>query len=562
MPPTRRLPPALASAAPPRVVRGSPSDAASVPAALTTSNAPADVPPAGDDRFSGAGSAAPGFGSAIDAVPLTGSDRAAATANVPGLARQGQINPVEADLYAPILQAAQGADWQGCGIDPLRYVEDRLDRDGVLQPLLLDDRTKIVLHRRALTAGQAPGLDPQNAELVSGKGARDYPGRVYRSLDNDTLHVVGIPGEDWFVQTLHMLAVAGVRSEKIQVEGTPDVAGLASRDLDETLTAHQFDGVVVGTLGALTQAVERSLRLEMQPIHEQKCLENMRTHLQERVANARPDKKDRWEQRAQRLDTICAAPGENATKLLAIAEDPELRSCLAEHLRAVKDGAPSAELPMRTKNGKAKVFSHRILETGGKKHLLLHIGGAHGDLAHAAVRRVLEKQSELKRVAFYGTCGSFHGDRLPPDTFVKPSGKIASTGAGRKAVQIENHADLPGAVPVRHTNVSTLLEEHQQGLKKLEEMGETVDIEGYHVARAVSEFVEKGRDIDFRMLLRVSDVANDASLGAHRDDRAGTSDYDGRRDTEEEIAFALGLIEKQHVPNRTNASHADGVNLK
>ena len=559
MPPMRRLPPNVRT---PLTAGGAPSVAtnADPPATVDGQVANTSFPkPTSGDEFSNVDAGLPpALHVSAPSAGTSGND-VAPVVRVPGLARQGQTIPVDKNLYDAILHQAENADWQGCGIEPHRYVEDRLDPKGVIEPLLQNDQTKIVLHRRALTAGQAPGLDPQDADLVSGKGARDYPGRVYRNRENNALHLVGIPGEDWFIQTLHMLATVGVRPEKIEVEGVPDVAALAARDLDATLDAHEFDGVVVGTLGALTQAVERSLRVQMQTAHEAKCLANMQAHLDDRAANARPDKRDRWAQRAQRLASLLDAQPDNQSRLAAIAADPELKSSLAEHLRDVKDGAPAADLPMRTQNGKAKVFSHRIVETEGKKHLLLHIGGAHGDLAHAAVQRVLEKQKNLKSVAFYGTCGSFHGDRLPPDTFVKPMGQIHSNGSGREAVALTNQADLPGALPVKHTNVSTLLEEHRAGLQKLKSMGETVDIEGYHVARAVSEFTTKGRDIDFRMLLRVSDVANDDQLGAHRADRASTSDYDGRRETEEEIAFALGLVEKQAVSPRPDTVNINGA---
>lgn len=558
MPPTRRIPPSATTPLPSRSTRPSPSPADSPAADAPVAGAGAATTVSGDG-FSNSGSGARNtFDPSPQGAAVPDATDAVPAPRVPGLARQGQTLSVDRALYDGIFQEAQNADWQGCGIEPLRYVEDRLDRKGVIEPLLQDDKCKIILHRRALSAGQAPGLDPQEAILVSGKGARDYPGRVYQNRENNTLHLVGIPGEDWFIQTLHMLATMGVAPEKIQVEGVPDVAALAARDLDATLNAHEFDSVVVGTLGALTQAVERSLRVQMQPAHEAKCLARMQAHLQDRAANARPDKRDRWAQRAQRLESLIAAHPDNDARLAAIAADPELKSSLAEHLRDVKDGAPVADLPMRTKNGKAKVFSHRIVETEGKKNLLLHIGGAHGDLAYAAMQRVLQKQNNLKTVAFYGTCGSFHGDRLGPDTFVKPTGQIHSTGSGREAVSLTNQADLPGALPVKHTNVSTLLEEHRAGLKKLKSMGETVDIEGYHVARAVSEFTETGRDLDFRMLLRVSDVANDDQLGAHRADRAGTSDYDGRRDTEEEIAFALGLLEKPKASSSLGVASVDG----
>lgn len=496
------------------------------------------------DAFASASDSGAATRAAADAAPL----RPAGPSKPAQLALHELPAALDAQLAGPIWQEAQAADWRGCGIDPQRYVEDRMDRGALLEPLRLDPDARIVLHRRALSVGQAPGVHPQKVELVSGENARDYPGRVYRERGGATFHLVGIPGEEWFLQTLHMLAVAGVPPEKVLVEGVPDTAGLAARELDHTLRHHTFDHVVVGTLGALTQAVERALRAEAQPAHAQRCLARMQAHLEERSASARPDRKDRWEARAAALAAIVAggdATGAGVDAIVAAIEaEPDLKACLAEHLRDLRAGAPAEELPMKASNGKAKVFSHRILEVGGKKHLLLHIGGAHGDLAYAALREVLAQQPALRRVSFYGTCGSFDGTRLPPDTFVRPSGSLRSSVGGRPEVTLENRVQLPGAKEVRHTHVATLLEEHRAGLQTLATRGETVDIEGYHVARAVAEPQAAGRDIDFRMLLRVSDVATDAHLGAHRLDRADTSDYDGRRDTEEEVAYALGFLER------------------
>ncbi|MHC4392074.1 MAG: hypothetical protein ACYS22_12260, partial [Planctomycetota bacterium] len=101
-------------------------------------------------------------------------------------------------------------------------------------------------------------------------------------------------------------------------------------------------------------------------------------------------------------------------------------------------------------------------------------------------------------------------------------------------------ASLEGAVEVAHSNVSTLLREHHAGIERMRALpADTVDIESYHVARAVAE---AGRPVELRTILRVSDVASSSHLGAHRADRAGTSDYDARRAGEEKVVIALGLV--------------------
>ncbi|MFZ9886708.1 MAG: hypothetical protein ACO3JL_04315 [Myxococcota bacterium] len=458
--------------------------------------------------------------------------------------RTGTVGlPIDADRYGAIVDELQQADWRRCGIDPWRYTADRLDEELVLRPLREQPDARVVLHRRAMTVGQAPGVDPQRLELLTKEEGRDYPGRVYRERGTNTLHVVGIPGEDWFTQTLFMLATAEVPQERIFVEGTPDADGLAARELDRTLAAYDFDSVVVGVAGALTRAVERELRVRDQGAHTARCLDAMGAHLEERVASARADRRERWEGRQHCFQEIVAASASPDEAISRIESEPELRSALAEQLRAVRDGAAAADLPMTSKNGKAEHLTHRILQVDGETHLLLHIGGAHGDLAHAALKRVLDKEPTLRRVGFFGTCGSFDGDRLPPDTVVRPEGQVLALDPSRPAVFLENAVRFDDAKAVKHTNVSTLLQEHQAGLMRLEATGDTVDIEGYHVARAVAEARQGGREIELRMLLRVSDVADDPSLGAHRVDRAATSDYDGRRDAEQDVVIALGLVD-------------------
>lgn len=453
--------------------------------------------------------------------------------------------PVDVALYGPIRDEQAQADWRGAGLDPLRYVEDRLARSLFLDVLASDPAATVVIHAGARTFGDVAGVDPQalvRADL--GDDARDFPARVARAPDG-TFHIVGIVGEDWTLQLLHMLAVAGVEASRIAVARVREPAAVVAADLDDTLARHRFDSVVVGTVGELTRAVERVLRARDLPRHIDAVIAEMAARLDAQVQGARPDRRARWEDRRQRLEDHRARHPDPRQCLAAVEQDPVVGPALADLVRKAKEGAPPAALPLRSENGRAKVIGHRVLEVDGRKHLLLHVGGAHGDLAGLAVAHALAAQPQLGVVGFYGTCGSLDS-RLRPDAFLRPVGAIASLESGRGAVVVDNRVQLAGAVDVAHTNVSTLLREHRQGLRSLQALGRSVDVESFHVARAVRE---AGRPVELRALLRVSDVATDPGLGAHRADRAGTSDYDARRDTEEAVVIALGLVDGPSGPS-------------
>ena len=139
---------------------------------------------------------------------------------------------------------------------------------------------------------------------------------------------------------------------------------------------------------------------------------------------------------------------------------------IGEKIRATEDGPPSRELPWRMETRNARVLAHRIVEVESKKHLIIHIGGAHGDMAYQAVRYVLANEPAFARVNMYGSAGSF-SERISPDTFVILSGAIRSAESDRAPVPISNRARLDGAIEVSHSNVSTLLREHRAGLARL-----------------------------------------------------------------------------------------------
>ncbi|RME72470.1 MAG: hypothetical protein D6776_08735, partial [Planctomycetota bacterium] len=459
----------------------------------------------------------------------------------PTAADPAAARPVDPALYGSILEEMRTARWDGLGIDPDRYVRDRLSYDELIRPLLENPDARIVLHRQSRRIGEVRSVDGSHSRLVSPRRPKDYPGRAYYNHDDGRFHLVGIVGEDWFRQTLYMLAHAGVRPEQILVEETFEPERIVANALDATLAEHTFDSVTIGTMGELTRAVERVLRARVQPEHIRATIGRMETFLAERARSARSDRRPRWQARLDWLRTLLAETGPDpAARLRAIENDPMLAGPLAEWIRVAERGAPVRELPMRVETVRDRSLPHRILEVDGKKHLLIHIGGAHGDMAYHVVRHLLEKQPGLRNVNVYGSAGSLT-DTIPPDTLVLPSVAIGSIEPGRAPVALDNAAQLEGAVTTRHANVSTLLREHKGGLEELIGLpAGTVDIESYHVARAVAQ---SPHPVAFRAILRVSDVATSAQLGAHREDREATSDYDARRRGEERVVVALGLVD-------------------
>lgn len=506
--------------------------------------APSAVPPLDEDAATGCASASAPTVAGSPAVVRGGAPvRPVIHAAPPEEALPaGARAPVPEAVYGPIFAEIAGAEWEGCGIDPERYVADRLDMEHFIGPLLADPDAKVVLHRDALKIGQVGSIDGSRTFNVAHPRAKDYPGRVYYAREDGCYHLVGIPGEDWVRQSLFMLAVAGVPRDKIELEGVSRAPELIAADLDEVLSGHDFDSVTIGTMGELTRAVERVLRRRGLPAHTAKVIGQMEAHLEERVRTSRPDKQPRWEARLGRLRELRAAGGPALEQLARIEDDPVLRGPLGELIREAKDGPPRDELPMRYRTRGGDLLAHRVLEVDGRKHLLIHIGGAHGDLAHATIRHILEREPALGQVNVYGSAGSFRED-IPPDTFLLPQ-TFRSHEEGRPELAATNGAALEGAVEVTHTNVSTLLREHRGGLARMSEGTDTVDMESYHVARAVSE---AGRPVALNAILRVSDVATSAELGAHREDRDETSDYDARREGEERVVVALGLVRAEEL---------------
>lgn len=477
-------------------------------------------------------------------VPSTAADFARASADVgsvvnsPLFARSAEPpKPVDPALYQSILDEAQSADWRDCGIDPKRYIEERISTDKVLDPLRADPDKKIVLHRGALKLSQAGFVDSSRCQPMFHESPRDYPGAVYWQPQDHNFHMIGIVGEDWYRQTLHMLAIEGIPQSQILVEGSDRIDQILAKELGPTLDANNFDSVTVGTIGELTQGLERVLADRGRPAYAVKVFGQMQALLDQQIAKAKPDKLPRWQERKARLDQIAARTGDATERMKLIQADPVLTGPFGELLKAYRDGPPFNELPWTVTNLRRPLFSQRIIEVEGKKHLILHVGGAHGDLAHAAVEYALKRQPSITRVNVFGSAGSFSND-LPPDTVVLPQGSVASAESDRPPVAIDNKAVIPGATPTRHTNVSTLLREHRAGLECMKSVAETIDMEGYHVAAAAAE---ADHPVELRAVFRISDVATASDLGAHRADRGATSDYDKRRLVDEQVAAMFFL---------------------
>ncbi|MBN2358559.1 MAG: hypothetical protein JXR83_03840 [Deltaproteobacteria bacterium] len=498
--------------------------------------AAADVAPAPLDAVTAADPAAP---AAADFARSSAGADVGSVRFAPAFARSAEPpRPIDPSLYRSILDEAARADWRDCGIDPKRYVEERISKERVLDVLRANPDVKITLHRGAIKLSQAGFVDSTRCLPAFHDHPRDYPGAVYWQAHDRSLHLIGLVGEDWFRQTLYMLAVEGIPGRQILVEGSDRLDQILARELGPTLDQHRFASVTVGTVGELTQGLERVLADRGRPAYAVKVFGKMQALLDRQLAEAKPAKRPRWEERRARLARIAAQTGDATERMKLIMADPVLTGPLGELLKAYRDGPPFRELPWTVINLRRPLFSHRVIEMAGKKHLILHVGGAHGDLARAGVEYALRRQPTIGRVNVFGSAGSFSDD-LPPDTVILPRGAIASAESDRPPIPIDNKAVIPGAQAVRHSNVSTLLREHRAGLEAMRRTpAETVDMEGYHVAAAVAA---AGRPVELRAVFRVSDVATSSDLGAHRADRGATSDYAKRRLVDEQVASLFFL---------------------
>jgi hypothetical protein len=409
-------------------------------------------------------------GEPAEEPPAVDSFAAGGTASVDaaGASTAPEKPPLTLDLAA-IFDEMKTADFSGLGIDPKRYVEDRFDAARFLGPLTADPARTVTIHAGAARISEVPSFVSTPGCNVTHDDPKDFPARVYRDPAGD-FHVVGLVGETWTQQAAYMLAAAGVDVGQVKLEGQLDGAGRAAAELDPTLQQHKFATVTLGPVGAMTGAVDRSLRAAVLPAHQRRVVADIEAFLDDRAAHARDDKRPRWTARRDRFAQLAQQHTHAEALLEAAGADPVLRGPLGAFLARAADGPPDEDLP-RTLKWSGKIFRHAVLSFAGEDHLLISVAHAHGDLAEDAIARVLALQPHVDGMGFYGTCGSF-SDQLGPDTLISPRG-------------VANTLDLAGAVDAQHAGVDTLLQEHRAGIDALLKSGaETVDIEVHHVARA------------------------------------------------------------------------------
>ena len=64
----------------------------------------------------------------------------------------------------------------------MRYTEERLSKELLLDPLLGSPTAKVVLHRDALKSGEVRTIDGSRTRNVTHPDPKDFPGRAYFSL--------------------------------------------------------------------------------------------------------------------------------------------------------------------------------------------------------------------------------------------------------------------------------------------------------------------------------------------------------------------------------------------
>jgi hypothetical protein len=556
--------------------------------------------------------------------------------------------------YRVIARELKGANWQGLGIDPEKYVLDRIPRS-VIDDLTGSPNARLTLHRGEMP----PAADLQLYDAVPGE-YRDFPGRIYKTRSTTPgapveYHLFNLPGEDWYKQSLYMLAQFQIDVKKLHFTGALDPQGFVKRGLGTTLAEHSFESVVIGPRGAIHDALLESLfpeswirrqaqeasallnnlipqarsfktkaddafrKMQHQvdgfvtaleaaqarltagaPLNEiVTSLRDAGLSLRGRadaasVSNFVTQSLDEWRPRQQALADI--PPGLDATaKWRAAAQDPSVaRSPLAKNLQEAQQNLALASLadqwetlrnaglssqqlidalrgqgfgevpkvknlldrepkPPKTIQELALSgveylkpetgFKHAIFIHGGKKHLILGIDTAHGDLAYHAMREVLNTQPNLKRVGMHGTAGSLTSG-VPPETFVIPKGPHQKLET--PSVDFPNQLNVPNWPVVTHGNVSTLMQEHRAVLDQLRAKGIlTVDMEAFHIVRALAEYERAGGGMkDLRIALRVSDVATEADLGAHRVRASSAEVSQQRLDNLVRLLQEMGLVKK------------------
>lgn len=471
------------------------------------------------------------------------------------------------------------AFFEGLALDPEEYVTKLLSPAFVEK--IKNPNSYVYIHRSAIKKDQVPVLRENTHEIKHlNVGVLDFAGKVYLYQPKDApaeFHFVGLSGEDWYRQTLYMLAVLDLPEERFQEEGIFNPDGLLESELAETLQEHEFDTVSICSIGQVEIAIEQVLHQRKQQQYKQAFIEKL-----EETLNQLQQKSDpailidqmiatleklgrRFQDKVELIKRIMVNHSETERQLELICSEQQLqRSPIARQIANVKNRdnierclkrlseirsahqdpivefeqikseslfqfgtlrnliRQAEKVPRLTDKDykvvlcRRDVLSHHIVEVFGKKHLLMSIMGVHGDLSGHVTAYVLQNQPHIARVNLYGSTGSLT-KQLGLNSLVLPHKTIISLEADRpEPAPLQNLANL-NAKQVLHGNVSTLLREHQANINWLQEKGVyTIDMEAYHIARAVNEATNQGKVVELRIVLRVSDIVTSKELGVQR----------------------------------------------
>ena len=225
-----------------------------------------------------------------------------------------------------------------------------------------------------------------------------------------------------------------------------------------------------------------------------------------------------------------------------LSADPVVRQRLEYEPPPGKLGKLVPEFPKSTQQPLAMVC-----QAQAKCHVLVSVGDAHGDISYHLVREALRKKPDLQ-INFFGTCGSFDESRYPVASFVAPAGIItdAEPPPTPRTVACPNNVKIAPetAKASTHLNVCTLLQEHDAAVAGWKTGHGTVDMEVYHVCRAVHDHCaeEADRKVDLRIVLRVSDIVGSEVHGAQSDELRLMRDpaFNARMD---KVVQAFGMID-------------------
>lgn len=162
------------------------------------------------------------------------------------------------------------ANWKGLALDPAEYVTKLLSATFVEK--IKNPDSYVYVHRGAITKEEVQVLREKAHEVQHlNVDVLDFPGKVYLYQPKNAaqeFHLVGLSGEDWFRQTLYMLAVLNLPDERVQEEGTFNPDALLGQ-LAETVEQHEFCTLSICSIGQVETAIEQVLRQRKELQHKQ-----------------------------------------------------------------------------------------------------------------------------------------------------------------------------------------------------------------------------------------------------------------------------------------------------